>query len=256
MLTEAEQYLANLGYSGYNYSPSAGVESTWVDIPDQYVAQANTFPVYDQPLTFTAPAPEVPPVAVSSPTGTPVIDWPWEKEYWQENFGFLQDPLGPIDDIFKAPGNIIGGAIGGVMNLAQILPLMMLMGGKMDFKKIMLMMLMSGGIGALGGLFGGSSNDSGSLMSTGSSDPFGSTSGGIDPMMAMLMMGGSGRQSNQLMKTALVAPALGIGAGAAMMLGMVTGNDTPPRRRRTYRRRYNNGGSYQAGFNRGLAAGK
>lgn len=251
MLTEAEQYLANMGYTDYWYSSTPGAEVEWRTL-ETAVAP---FPNYDQSLSTTTPPQAQPtPLPAPPPASGTLVAWPWEGDFWKGWGGGikdkLEDPLGPIDDIFKFPGDIFEGIKGGIMPIAQMLPLMMMMGGKMDFKKIMLMMLISGGMGALGGIFGGSS-------SGGTPVAFGepAESGSLDPMMMAMMMGGGG-SSNQMLKTVAFAPMLGIGAGAAMMLGMMTGSDKP--RRRSYRRRrsYGGGGSYQAGFNRGLAAGK
>ncbi len=196
------------------------------------------------------------------PTGFPVGFWDDLKEQFGDIFGFFADPTGPIDDAtrapFKMPWDFFQGAKGSIVNIMSMLPMIMLMGGKMDMKKILLLVMMGGFGGALGGLFGGSSNPFGGAASGElTSSHTGADMSSMLPLM--LMMGGSGGSSNKMLTTMMMAPMLGIDPMAAMMLGQFTNTSSGMRyRRRGFsaqsRRSYSAG--IRAGETRGALLGR
>lgn len=260
---EAARLLASMGYDTAWYSPSPGVEPVNYDIsslaPNYNDAEAFQYsppeqiykaqPIIQQPQ-ITAP---------QAPLGSEVN---WLGDAWDKVEDFmkgwagsasdsLSDPFGPVDDFFKLPGNIFGGVTGTMGSITAMLPMLLLMGGKIDMKKILLLLMMGGlggALGGLGGIFGGS-NTSNQLVSS-------HTAGGIDPMMMMLLMGNGGGSSNKLMMTMMMAPMLGIDPMSAMMLGQFT--NTSSGGRRSYRRRGYSAASrrsYSAGLNAGRTQG-
>lgn len=255
--SEAARLLASLGYETAWYSPSPDQEYTYdIDLTANEYRPPTVDQIYTtQPFTPTVTAPLV----SAAPSGTQVDFWgdikDWFSGYKDNVTDNIQDPFGPIDDIIRFPGNLFGGAqnlIEGAKGLMNPLMLMMMMGGKMDFKKILLMLLATGGLGGLSGIFGGLGNIFGA-SSGAKAVSFDQPSGGIDPMMLMMMMGGGG-SNNKMLQTMIMAPMLGIDPGAAMMLGQFTNTGSG---RRSYRRRGYSAASrrsYSAGLQRGQMA--
>lgn len=249
---DALDLLASMGYptAWYKETPeqqySTTVDTGMIGPVEPQKAAAAAF--YTGAGAPTGPAP-----TVTNKIPAEVLEVDWKDDIggaFKGIYDWLGDPFPSATRIPPAIGSIpfdfYGGVKGSVMNLATILPLMLLMGGKMDMKKILLLVMMGGLGGAIGGLFGGGS-------STASPVSFDQPSGQMDPMMMMLLMGGSGSSSNKLLTTMMMAPMLGIDPMAAMMLGQFTNTGSG---RRSYRRRGYSAASrrsYSAGLNAGAA---
>jgi len=241
---EAARLLASMGYETAGYSPSAGEPFTNIDLTHNDFAPPTVTQAPLVPLGRVTEAPQ------AAPDGTPVGLWDDLKNLWEgitDSWGeSLQDPFGPVDDILKFPWDVWKGGTGAVGNIMSMLPMLLLMGGKIDIKKILMIVMLGGLGGGLGGLFGGGSNQtfgggSTQLMSSHSA-------GGMDPMMMMLLMGNGGGSSNKLLTTMMMAPMLGIDPMSAMMLGTLTSSTGGGRR--SYRRR-----GYSSASKRSYSAG-